>query len=123
LFQKAQIILADEGESISVQTYADRNNLKEPILYLVPIGENNEILMRETAVELEKIVNMDVVILNAGLFGVGDFDRRASEKFLCDTAEVIEDWFEPSAYRKLLRLNGISTMEQPIMINLRRLSA
>lgn len=111
LIDEARRLLATNGFEVGLPAENEPNQVNGPILYLVPIGEMNATLLRETATELEKIVKVNVVVEEAAEFELGKFDRLNSESYIKNIAERIQESLTPQEFQRQLSLYTIRSIE------------
>lgn len=108
---EARALLAEQGAAVSLPALKDPDGVSGPIIYLVPVGCRNDVLLRETAAALEKIVALPVAVPDVAALDPGPFDRTAAERYIQGIAKNIIEKGDPKEYRQHLRFASLSSIE------------
>jgi predicted Zn-dependent protease len=106
---QARSLLAAEGAAGESSKPVD--HLADPILYLVPIGKVNPVLLKETAAELTGVLHLDVVITDKLDIDLGPFDRTQADKVVRGIAERMQENMPAEEFNRRRRLFSLGSIE------------
>lgn len=102
LIRRARDIRKQHGEPVDLPNTEEPDEVKKPILFLVPLGGANSFLLEEVERDLETFMGLNFVILKNDI-EIGSVDRTTARKMVESMIQNIREKTEEEDLQLLLR--------------------